>query len=170
MTDFQEIIKTRRSIRKYLKKAIDKEQIMQLLEAAMYAPSARNEQPWHFIVVNEREILNKITEIHPYAAMLKDAPLAILVLADKSIETTEGYRVQDCSAATQNILLSAHAMGLATVWLGVYPRAERMLAISQLFCLPQNIEAISIIAIGYADEQKQFPDRFKKERIHYNNW
>lgn len=170
MNDFQEIIRTRRSIRKYLKQVVDKEQIMQLLEAAMYAPSARNEQPWHFIVVNEREILNKITEIHPYAAMLKDAPLAILVLADKNIEKTEGYRVQDCSAATQNILLSAHAMGLASVWLGVYPRTERMLEINKLFCLPQHIEAISIIALGYADEQKQFPDRFKKERIHYNNW
>lgn len=170
MTNFQEIITTRRSIRKYLKQAVNQEQIDILLEAAMFAPSARNEQPWHFIAVTDREMLNKIMQSHPYAAMLKDASLAIVVLADINIEKTEGYWVQDCSAATQNILLSAHAMGLGSVWLGVYPREERMLAVKTLFNLPENIQPLSIIAIGYTNEQKAQPERFIKERIHYNNW
>lgn len=170
MTNFQEIITTRRSIRKYLKQAVNQEQINKLLEAAMFAPSARNEQPWHFIAVTDRLMLDKIMQSHPYAAMLKDAPLAIVVLADVNIEKTEGYWVQDCSAATQNILLSAHAMGLGSVWLGVYPREERILAIRKLFNLPENIQPFSIIAVGYADEQKAQPERFNKERIHYNNW
>ncbi len=170
MTNFQEIITTRRSIRKYLKQAVNQEQIDILLEAAMFAPSARNEQPWHFIAVTDREMLNKIMQSHPYAAMLKDASLAIVVLADINIEKTEGYWVQDCSAATQNILLSAHAMGLGSVWLGVYPRDERMLAVKTLFNLPENIQPLSIIAIGYTNEQKAQPERFIKERIHYNNW
>lgn len=170
MTNFQEIITTRRSIRKYLKQAVNQEQIDILLEAAMFAPSARNEQPWHFIAVTDREMLNKIMQSHPYAAMLKDASLAIVVLADINIEKTEGYWVQDCSAATQNILLSAHAMGLGSVWLGVYPREERMLAVKTLFNLPENIQPLSIIAIGYTNEQKAQPERFNKERIHYNNW
>lgn len=170
MTNFQEIITTRRSIRKYLKQAVNQEQIDILLEAAMFAPSARNEQPWHFIAVTDREMLNKIMHSHPYAAMLKDASLAIVVLADINIEKTEGYWVQDCSAATQNILLSAHAMGLGSVWLGVYPREERMLAVKTLFNLPENIQPLSIIAIGYTNEQKAQPERFIKERIHYNNW
>ncbi len=170
MTNFQEIITSRRSIRKYSKKSVNQEQIDKLLEAAMFAPSARNEQPWHFIAVTERPMLDKIMQSHPYAAMLKDAPIAIVVLADISIEKTEGYWVQDCSAATQNILLSAHALGLGSVWLGVYPREERILAIRELFRLPENIQPLSIIAIGYADEQKAQPERFNKKRIHYNIW
>ncbi len=170
MINLQKIITTRRSIRKYSKQAVDKEQIDKLLEAAMYAPSARNEQPWHFIAVTDRMMLDKIMQSHPYAAMLKDAPLAIVVLADENIEKTPGYWVQDCSAATQNILLSAHAMGLGSVWLGVYPREERVLSIKQLFQLPEHIQPLSIIAIGYPDEQKAKPERFNIERVHYNNW
>ncbi len=170
MTNFQEIITTRRSIRKYLKQSVNQEQIEKLLEAAMYAPSARNEQPWHFIAVTERDMLDKIMHSHPYAGMLKDAPMAIVVCGDSNIEKTEGYWVQDCSAATQNILLSAHAMGLASVWLGVYPREERISAIKLLFDLPQHIHPLSIIALGYADEQKNKPQRYNKERIHFNKW
>lgn len=170
MENFQEIIITRRSIRKYTKQAVNQDQIEQLLQAAMYAPSARNEQPWHFIAVTDREMLDKIMQSHPYAAMLKDAPLAIVVCADENIEKTEGYWIQDCAAATQNILLSAHAMGLGSVWLGVFPRKERVAAIKQLFHLPDNIKPLSIIAIGYPDEIKTHPERFIKERIHLNNW
>jgi nitroreductase len=170
MTNFQELIITRRSIRKYTNRTVNEIQIEQLLQAAMYAPSARNEQPWHFIAVTNRIILDKIMQSHPYAAMLKDAPLAIVVLADESIEKTSGYWAQDCAAATQNILLSAHAMELGSVWLGVYPREERMLAIRQLFNLPNHIHPFSIIAIGYSNEQKAHPERFIESRVHLNNW
>jgi nitroreductase len=170
MKDIQNIIIHRRSIRKYKTDAISNEQIDKLLQAAMYAPSANNLQPWHFVVVTDRSIIDKITEIHPYAKMLKNAPLAILVCADQQIEKTEGYWVQDCSAAIQNILLAAHGMELGSVWLGVYPRTERILSVKNLFKLPENIYPLSIIAIGYPDEQKELPERFLKERIHINQW
>ncbi len=170
MKNVQEIILTRRSIRKYTPESITQEQIENLLQAAMYAPSARNEQPWHFIVVNKRTMLNKIMQAHPYAAMLKEAPLAIIVCADKNLEKTEDYWIQDCSAATQNILLAAHAMDLGSVWLGVYPREERVLAIKNLFELPENIKPFSIIAIGHPDEQKPLPERYLSDRVHTNQW
>nr|NQU92686.1 nitroreductase family protein [Bacteroidota bacterium] len=115
-------ILNRRSIRKYITKPVEPEKTDQLLEAAMYAPSARNYRPWHFIVVDERKKLDDLSELHPYAKMLKEAPLAIVVCGDKSIEKEEGYLAINCSAATQNILLSAFDLGLGSVWLGLYPR------------------------------------------------
>jgi len=170
MENFQEIIINRRSIRKYTSDAIKQEQIENLLQAAMYAPSANNLQPWHFIVVDERAMLDKIVAVHPYAAMLKEAPLAIVVCADENIEKTEAYWVQDCSAATQNIMLSAYGMGLGSVWLGVHPRKDRVEAIKTLFDLPINIHPLSIIAIGHPNEEKPLPTRYLKERIHSNQW
>jgi nitroreductase len=170
MKEIQDIIINRRSIRKYKTNAVSQHQIEKLLQAAMYAPSANNLQPWHFVVVTERSTLNQIMDIHPYAKMLKNAPLAILVCADQQIEKTEGYWVQDCSAAIQNIMLSAYGMGLASVWLGVYPRQERMLSIKKLFSLPEHIHPLSIVAVGHADEQKELPERYLAERIHLNQW
>jgi len=161
---------TRRSIRKYKDKKIPVEQVNILIKAAMYAPSARNQQPWHFVVVTERDILEKITKVHPYAKMLAEAQLAILVCGDETLELSQGYWVVDCSAATENILLAAHGIGLGAVWLGLHPREERKQAIRDLFKLPENIQPLSLISIGYPDEVKETPERFKPERIHYNKW
>ncbi|HRW63865.1 MAG TPA: nitroreductase family protein [Bacteroidales bacterium] len=161
---------TRRSIRKYKDKKIPVEQVNILIKAAMYAPSARNQQPWHFVVVTERDILEKITKVHPYAKMLAEAQLAILVCGDETLELSQGYWVIDCSAATENILLAAHGIGLGAVWLGLHPREERKQAIRDLFKLPENIQPLSLISIGYPDEVKETPERFKPERIHYNKW
>lgn len=168
--DLLDGIFTRRSIRKYTKKEITKEHIDTILKAGMYAPSARNQQPWHFIVVTERETLNKIKDIHPYAKMLSESQLAILVCGDEELELSKGYWVVDCSAATQNILLAAHGLGLGTVWLGLHPREERKDAISKLFNLPSHIQPLSLISVGYPGEFKEDPERFKPERIHYNAW
>ena len=112
----------RRSIRKYIDKPVPKEYVDELLKAAMYAPSARNSRPWAFIISDERPILDGLSELHPYAKMLKEATLAILVCGDLSIDKEIGYLAVNCAAATQNILLSACANGLGSVWLGVYPR------------------------------------------------
>jgi len=163
-------IKTRRSIRKYLKDDISDEQINILLEAAMYAPSAGNAQPWHFIVIRDRETMNKIPTFHPYAKMLYEAPAAILVCGDLSSEKYPGRWVMDCSAATQNILLAAHTIGLGTVWIGIYPSEERMLPIIELFRIPANIIPVSLIAVGYPNENKEVPNRFKPERIHFEKF
>jgi len=161
---------TRRSIRKYTDKKISDDQINTLLKSGMYAPSANNKQPWHFIVINDRKILSKIADIHPYAKMLIEAQLAILVCGDELLENGSGYWIVDCSAATQNILLAAHGIGLGAVWLGLYPREERKQAIRELFNLPNNIQPLSLISLGYPNESKELPDRFKPERIHYNKW
>jgi nitroreductase len=165
-----EAIFTRRSIRKFKTTQVSKDDLELMLKAAMYAPSARNTQSWHFVVSDKREALNKITELHPYAQMLKEAPLAILVCGDKSIESNEGYNCINCSAATQNILLAAHALGLGSFWLGVYPRKERMDLLAKLFKLPADIIPISLAAIGYSDEIKEQPQRFLKDRIHFNKF
>ena len=165
-----EAIHTRRSIRKFTGKDIPEELITKLLEAAMFAPSARNTQPWHFVAVNDRKILDKIPHVHPYAEMCYEAGAAILVCGDSGIEKLEGYLALDCAAASQNILLAAHDLGLGAVWLGVYPRKERMEPLAGLFNLPQTVIPISLIALGYPAEKISPPERFNEERIHFNKW
>ena len=165
-----EAILTRRSIRKYTDKAIPEDLVNLLLKAAMYAPSARDCQPWHFIVIQDRAKLDRLAEIHQYGKMLKQATLAILITGDKNLEPAEGYINQGCAVATQNILLTAHAKGLGAVWLGIYPREERMTAMIDYFKLPENIIPISLVSIGYPDDIRPQPERFKPERIHYDQW
>ena len=169
MEVFDAII-TRRSIRKFINKEVDPEIVKKLLKAAMYAPTANNYQSWQFLVINDRKILNEIPKVHPYSKMLHEATLAILVCGDENYEKIEGYNVTTCVAATQNLLLAAHSLGLGTCWLGIYPREVRMKPIIHLFKLPQNIIPVTLIAIGYPNETKETPERFKPERIHYNKW
>lgn len=161
---------TRRSIRKFQNKEIAEELIIKMLEAAMYAPSARNTQPWHFVVITDRKKLDEIPRLHPYADMCYEAPLAIMICGDLKLEKLEGYIAINCAAATQNLLLAAHDLGLGAVWLGVYPRKERMNALSKFFGIPEDIIPVSLVAIGYPAESKNKPDRFHPERIHYNGW
>jgi nitroreductase len=165
-----EAILSRRSIRKFTNQTIDKETIELILKAAMYAPSAKNTQSWQFVVISDRKMLNSITKVHPFASMMTKASLAILVCGDKTLEPDEGYLNTNCSAATQNILLAAHALGIGSVWLGVYPREERIKGMIDLFGLPAEILPVSLIALGYSNEHAIHPERFKKERIHYEKW
>ena len=161
-------IEKRRSIRKYkADKPVTKEQLKQLLEAAMLAPSARNSRPWEFIAVTKREILNKIIEIHPYAKMLETATAAIIVVAIPQDGNPEGYFPQDCGAATENILLEAVSMGLGTCWCGVYPKEERITGFRKLFDIQDPKIPFNVIAIGYPDEA---PDRrgfFEESKVKY---
>ena len=136
----------------------------------MYAPSACNEQPWHFVVIDEQEVFKRIMKVHPYSSMLAEAAVAILVCGDEKLELSKGYWSVDCSAATQNILLTAHSLGLGSVWLGVYPRRERMDGIREIFSLPSNIQPFSLVSIGYPAEEKKIPERFKEDRIRWNRW
>ncbi len=134
----------------------------------MAAPSAGNEQPWHFIVIDDRDLMASIQKVHPFSRMLDEAPLAIMVCGDTSMERHLGFWVQDCAAATENLLLAAHSMGLGAVWIGVHPHEDREMAIRRLFCLPDGIIPLSIVALGHPAESKEPSNRFMAERMHYN--
>jgi nitroreductase len=168
--DTLEAIHTRRSIRKYLDKPVPEELVEKLLAAATQAPSARNQQPWQFVVIDERAVLAEIARLMPNAAMAGRAPLAILICGDLSLETSPGYWVVDCAAATQNVLLAAHALGLGAVWTGVYPREPRMEYLRRLLALPENVMAHSLIVLGYPAEQAPPENRFRPERVRRNHW
>ncbi|ACC98878.1 Putative sepiapterin reductase [Elusimicrobium minutum Pei191] len=161
----------RRSIRKYIADIpVDENQIKILLAAAMAAPTARNAQEWEFLVVRERETLQKIVETHPYASMLKEAPCAIIVCANLKKELIPGYWIGDCGAATQNILLAATNLGLGTVWLGVQAVKERVDAVRKIFNLPEHIMPFSIVAVGTPAEEKDPQDRYDEAKVHYGKW
>ncbi|GAA0126880.1 MULTISPECIES: nitroreductase family protein [Clostridium] len=160
----------RKSIRKYKDIKIEDEIIEELLRAAMQAPSAGNEQPWEFIVLRDKEIMRKITDIHPYSKMLLNADVAIVVCGDESKEVFKGYWVQDCCAATENILLAVEDKGLGAVWLGVYPMEDRVNGLRRILNLPANVTPLSIIPIGYPNENKEAVNRFDETRIHYDRW
>ncbi len=168
--DAMEAILSRRSIRQYTAEPVPQEAITGLLEAAMSAPSAGNQQPWHFVVVDDRKLLDEVPRYHPYAQMLPQARVAILVCGDLELETHPGYWVQDCAAATENMLVAARASGLGAVWLGIYPRQERVEAIQKLFALPENVIPLCLVAIGYPAEQKPPASRYNAARVHYNRW
>jgi len=165
----KEIFK-RRSIRKYSKLPISDSDIENLLRAAMAAPSAGNQQPWEFILIKDKNILADITKVHPYSQMLKEAQLAIVVCADLDKEKLSGYWVQDCSAATENILIESQYLGLGSVWLGVYPREDRVKGIKELLNLPVRVLPLSIVSLGYPAEKKEPSNRYDKSRIHINKW
>jgi nitroreductase len=168
--DFLEMLMSRRSVRQYTKAAVNYEDIENVLRAAMSAPSAGNQQPWHFVVIEERAILDEIPSFHPYAKMLKEASVGILVCGDLSLEKHKDFWIQDCAAATQNLLLAVHAIGLAAVWLGVYPRAERMAGFQKLLNLPDGIVPFAMIPIGHQKKPPQTINRFKAARVHRNKW
>lgn len=165
-----EAILSRRSIRKYTSEPVPEETIHELLEAAMSAPSAGNEQPWHFVIIDERAILDKIPEFHPYSSMLKSASVAILVCGDETLERFKGYWVKDCAAATENMLIAIQDKGLGGVWLGVYPDMDRVESFRNLLGLPKHIIPFSLVALGYPAEEKPPANRFNENRIHHNKW
>ena len=163
-------IKTRRSIRKYTSQKIETEKIQEILKAGMQAPSARNLQPWQFVVIDDKEILQKLSIAHPYGKMINGASHAILICGDKTLEKEESYLIQNCCAATQNMLLAVHELGLGAVWLGVQPREKRIDAISDLLKLPANVFPVALLSLGYPDEKKEAEDRYNPVRMHWNSW
>ena len=164
--NLKEAIVNRRSIRKFQDREVDDKIIREILEYAMFAPSAKDEQPWHFIVIKNRETLNLIAEKHPYAKMLKSAPLAIAVCGELKSENQQRYWMLDCSLATQNLMLGAYEKGLGSVWVSIYPREERVELLRETLSLPSDVMPLALIPIGYPDESKKTPQRFKEEKIH----
>jgi len=165
-----EAILNRRSIRSYTDKPVPDALITELLKAAMAAPSANNEQPWHFVVIRDRAILDQVPTFHPHSRMIKKAPVAILVCGDMDLVKHGMLWTQDCSAATENLLIEVQDIGLGAVWLGVYPMEERISGMRKLLGIPQNIVPFSLIPIGYPGEEKPPGNRYKESRIHHDKW
>jgi nitroreductase len=134
------------------------------------APSAGNEQPWHFIVIKDKALLKKIGETHRYHSMAASAGAAILVCSDTALEKYPGFWVQDLSAATENLLLAAHALGIGAVWTGVYPREDRMAAYRKLLHIPEHIIPFALIPLGYPAEEHGVEDRYNAQRVHRDTW
>ncbi len=165
-----EAIYVRRSIRKYSPGPVGEDDLREIIRAGMNAPSAGNEQPWHFVVIDRRDILDCIPEVHPYSGMIREAPVAVLVCCDLDRVRHEGFWIQDCSAATENMLLEIADRGLGSVWLGVYPREDRVRGLRKIFSLPENIVPFSLLPIGLPGEKKDRKNEFHEEMIHRNSW
>lgn len=166
--EFIETIFARRSIREYTNEKVSKKDIKTMLEAAMAAPSSSNLQPWHFIVVTNRQMLDNLAKIHPYGKMLVKAPLCIAVCGDTRISLPSW--VQDCSAATENLLLAATALGLGAVWVGVYPEEERINPIKKVLRIPESIVPLNLISVGHPAEQKGPRTQYDELRVHRERW
>ncbi len=164
------MLHTRRSIRKFNDDPVEDLKLEEIMAAGMMAPSAGNEQPWHFLLLRDRRLLKAISKNHLFATAVEKAPVAILVCADLTLDRYEGFWVQDCAAATQNMLLAAHALGLASVWVGLYPRSQRLSDIRALIQLPDHIIPFSLLPIGYPAEEKNMEIRFDQSRLHYDQW
>ena len=165
-----EAIHTRRSIRKYEQKPVPGEMIREVLSAAMMAPTARDERPWRFVVIDDRALLGELPAVCPNAPMAAAAPVAILVCGDLSLEKSPGYWVIDCAAAVENMLLAAHALGLGAVWCGVYPREPRVEGLRRLLNVPKGVNPHSLVLLGYPAEERQSGPRYDAARVRRNGW
>jgi nitroreductase len=141
-----------------------------LVRAGMSAPSADDERPWHFILVTDREMKTKIPDIHPFGNPVMTAQAAIIVCGDETLQKVQGFWVQDCAAATQNILIEAQQLGLGAVWLGIYPIEGRVEGFRRLLKAPGTVIPFSLVALGYPGEHKEPLERFDAARLHYETW
>ena len=163
-------IMERTSVRSFTSQTVEAEKIEALLRAGMAAPSAVNKQPWHFIVVTKREQLDALADANPNASFLKQAPLAIVVCGDLSKALpgdAQEYWIQDCSAATENILVAATGLGLGATWTGTYPRKERVEAAKKVLELPDHIIPLNTLVIGYPSGEVTPKDKWSEENISY---
>ncbi len=166
-------IMTRTSVRSYTDRQVTQEQIDTLLQAAMAAPTAGNKQPWRIVVITDHKILNDISDNFQTMTMARKASIAVVMCGDVTA-TFEGegrdYWIEDVSAATENLLLAAHAMGLGAVWCGIYPLSERIAMFSSMLKLPENIVPMGCVCIGYPDADHKPKDKWKPENVRYNAW
>lgn len=162
----------RRSIRVYAPGAVGEEAVRAVLEAAMSAPSAVAKDPWRFVVVRDRALLRSLAEALPNGQMIGDAAVGIAVCGDLEAahDGQLSYLLQDCSAAIENLLLAAHALGLGACWLGVHPREDRIRKLSELLGLPRNVIPVSCIALGQPGERKEARTRYRDAYVHRDKW
>ncbi len=173
--ELMEGLLTRRSVRKYQDKPISKEVLAQIIKAGQYAPSAHNTQPWEFLVIEDKEALKHFRVMQRSALFAENAAAVILVCGREDISFSrpkEGwsYIDIDCSAATENILLAAHALGVGACWCGASPMNGPIAAIKEYFKLPENVKPFSVVVLGYPEEMPKQPERDNPERIHRGKW
>jgi nitroreductase len=167
------LIHSRKSVRHFTDENVTKDQVETLIRAGMAAPSANNVQPWVFIGITNRDTMDLLANALPYAKMLFRASAAIVVCglpAKSGTDSPEGYWVQDCSAATQNILLAAEAIGLGAVWTGVYPRLERIQTVRNILGIPEKVFPLNVIPIGYPEGIDKPKNKFRSENIIWEGW
>ena len=167
-----ENIHNRKSVRQYTPEPVSQEHIETMLKAAMAAPTAVNYQPWRIVVVTDRAQLDEMAELLPYAKMLKQAPLAIVVCGETVWMggNENPYWQQDCAAATQNLLLAAEALGLGAVWTGVYPNETLYPKLHDFLNMPPEVQPFCAIPIGHPAGDDKPKDKWKPENIHYGKW
>ena len=165
-------IMTRTSVRQFTSQPIAKDTLDIIVKAGMAAPTAINKQPWAFVVITEKNVLDSLEAVHPYSN-LKTATAAIVVCGDlkkAADDFAREYWVQDCSAATENILLAAHALGIGAVWCGVYPNPNVMPGVTRVLGLPDSVIPLNIITMGYPAAENQPKDKWNPENVHYQVW
>ncbi len=164
---------SRKSVRHYTSEKVSNDQLTLMVKAGMAAPTAVDKRPWAFVAINNRAVLDQLAESLPYAKMLKQATAAIVVCGDLS-KTAEGYRkaywIQDCSAATENILLATESIGLGAVWTGVHPDQEKEIEVQKILNLPDDKIPLNVIAIGYPTGEDQPKDKWDENNLHWNQW
>jgi nitroreductase len=165
-------IYSRRSVRSFTGEAVSRKTLIKILKAAMAAPSAVNIQPWAFVVVTKREILDELCARLPYAKMLDKAGAAIVVcgIPDKDEVFSKDYWIMDCSVASENILLACHALGLGAVWTAVHVDKERIANVRNILNIPKTIIPLNVIPIGVPKEKGKALDKFKEDNIHWEEW
>lgn len=160
----------RRSIRKFQQKSVEQDLLLKIIKAGMNAPSAVGQQPWQFVIIDDKQVIEEVVKVHPNAKPAMNAPISILVCGDLDKERSQGNWPIDCAAATQNMLLEIASLGLGGCWLGIYPREQRMNRLRELIGAPEHIVPFSLIALGYPAEELAPKDTFDAKRIYYNSW
>jgi nitroreductase len=162
-----DLIKKRRSIRKYTGQAVTDEQIRQLLEAAMAAPSGSNLQSWEFVVVRDPDLKKQLAQTHTWSSMAADAAVVFVVCGN---ERASHHWVEDTSAATENLLLAATALGLGAVWVGIHPNVGREAHVRRVLDIPEGIRVLCLVPVGHPAESKPPRTQYQESKIHYEGW
>lgn len=168
--DALEAIMTRRSTRAFTDEPVTDADIEAILRAAMAAPSAHNGRPWRFVLVREREQLERLSVATPFAKPLASAQAGLVVCSEVTIGPFAGFWVIDCSAAIENALVAANAVGLGGLWIGVHPIAPFASAVRRIIGAPRTVRVHSMVAIGHPAREKPDVDRYEPEWVHRERW
>jgi nitroreductase len=168
--DNLEAIFSRRSIRKYTGEPVTEQELETVLRAGFHAPTAHNLKPVDFIVIKDKNTFEHIASFHPYAKMLLEAEVCIVVCGNQAKQEMTGFLIQDCSAAIENILIAANGIGLGAVWCGLYPVEELTSQMKEACSIPDDIIPVGMIVLGRKGEEKKVFDRYDPTKIHNDKW